>query len=194
MPKILLIIALVLVVLAGGGLATWRIIYSSTDGGVEATGRQAIKECAVSQPVLDAAKTSVNTGSGTSEGTHTCGYATLKGSDGATQATLTVHIRQLDPRVVATDPRAFEDNVSEYRSGYKAKDGPRIGDRAAYLWAEQNNRTYLVLAVLKGNTLVRIAYYGYTKGFTGDSPVPADVVEPRLSEVAKDLEPRLPRA
>lgn len=192
-PKILLIIAVVLVVLGGGGFVGWRVVYGTTDGGVEATGKQPMKECAASQPVLDAAKTSVNTGSGFSERTYTCSYATLKGSDGTTQATMTVTVQTLDARVVAEDKTVFENAVHEFRTNYKVKDGPKIGDRSAYLWDVYNDRTYLVLAVLKGTTLLKVGYYGYTKGFFGDTPVPAAQMEPRLLDIAKDLEPRLPK-
>ncbi|ALG08663.1 hypothetical protein AOZ06_18620 [Kibdelosporangium phytohabitans] len=191
----LAIIAIVLIVLGGGGYVGWRLVETNTDAGVESASVQPMKECAVSQSVLDAAKVSVNTGNGIpGPGHFSCSYVTRKGTDGATNNQVTVTVRNLDRAVLAEDEKkAFEQYVDEFQSDYKAKDGPKIGDRSAYLLREHGGRTYLVLAVLKGTTLLKVAYYGHTKGFFGDSPVPADVVEPRLLSIAEDLEPKLPK-
>lgn len=172
--------------LAVVGLVGWRIIVVTTDAGVEANGKTAQPECAVSQPVLDAAKVSVNTSNDFYDGiTYACGYTTRKGSDGLTESNVSVPVTKLDTDMSANhqwlEARVRENTLSQ------VKPGPPIGDKSYYTLREYVNKTYIDLYIQRGDTMYKVGYYGFTNGFFGVSPVAVDRVEADTLAIAKDV-------
>ncbi len=178
LPKILIIAAIVLLVLAGGGWVTWRIIYVSADEGATPISGQPSGKCAVSDGVLKGANTPVFTGGREEQNSFSCGYSIARG--GSTVRTINVDVR------TQANPENFEKDLARERQG-SLKAGPKIGDKSMFRTYEHNDHTYLTLYVVKGDTIVTAGLYGYTKGFFGDTPAPLDQGEKDLEAVAKEV-------
>ncbi|MEV4312710.1 hypothetical protein [Actinocrispum sp. NPDC049592] len=183
LPKILIITAIVLLVLAGGGWVTWRIIYVSRDEGATPIGAQPNPRCAVSEEALKSANATVFTRGYEDQGNFYCDYSIARG--GSTVRTIRVAVvPNVHPQLVA-DPNVFQRQFGDTQGSFKA--GPKLGDKSTYRAFEHDGHTYLDLYVLKGDTITKVSLYGYTKGFFGDTPAPLDQGEKDLTAIAKEL-------
>jgi hypothetical protein len=186
-PKIILITVIVLVVLAGLGVAGWRFLYISGDAGADSASGPPPQQCAVDAKVLDAANVAAFTGGRTEESQASCGYAARTGGDGVTVRTVTVTVRTVPGVDTAEAEKTFSFFIAENNPNSTSKDGPQLGDMSRFYLYQHNDRTYLTLGIRKGTTLYKIGFYGYTKGFFGDTAAPIDQAEKDLTAMAQNI-------
>nr|WP_042193997.1 hypothetical protein [Kibdelosporangium sp. MJ126-NF4]CEL21008.1 hypothetical protein [Kibdelosporangium sp. MJ126-NF4]CTQ95478.1 hypothetical protein [Kibdelosporangium sp. MJ126-NF4] len=194
MPKILLIVGMVLAIVVVCGLAGLRVIYVSTDAGVEPTSEQPAPECAVSSEALIAAKVSVYTDGHSYETSFLCKYATRKGSNGGTSTDAVVEVLPGKGDAAPSNrDTAFDDFARPPSVGQpRVEDDPRLrfGTQRKLYVTEYGKVTMLILYVRNGTTFFRVEYASSTKGFFSDSATPVDRMKPGLEAIAGDLDRR----
>ncbi|SMD27120.1 hypothetical protein [Kibdelosporangium aridum] len=193
--KIALLIVIISVLLVAGVLITSRIVYLSTDSGVETQGKRPYTACVVSQPALDKAKVSVSTEGTMSGDFHfSCTYETRKGSDGGTSSKAEVTVTKAAAEAVETNADSVFDEFSSGRTmgnPIVLEADYEFGSHRKLSLATIGKETFVDLYVLNGTILYKITYSSSTKGFFSDRPTSADAVEVRVLTIARDIEDRL---